>query len=314
MPPPAKLRFASLALAVGVATVVLAPAAARAQPGGWMGTRALGMGGALRSAATGDAGPTINPSGMSLIRAYTAEGGYQLNTGGNPDTAHRAHASIVDSTSATSLGGALAYTFLSSDVRSGRTESGHQGSASLSLPFGELIAVGATLKYLRITAENAPVAPVTTKTEEITAGFTFDAGATIRPARILSVGLVGYNLVDSKTALAPRAFGWGTSLAVIDALLVTFDGVIDFSTRRLTTGKDDDVLSLMGGVEYVTPVNVAVRAGGGLNGVRQSGYVSVGASTVSEVGALDLGFAQDLTGDTKQTIFAVSARLFVPTQ
>jgi len=84
----------------------------------------------MRAAATGDAGPMLNPSGMSLVRAYTAEGSYQY---GSPDSTHDGHVSVVDSTSGLNLGGALFYTFHAASP-GGISQSGQMGGASLSFP------------------------------------------------------------------------------------------------------------------------------------------------------------------------------------
>jgi len=72
------------------------------------GARPLGIGGALRAVATGDSGPMLNPSGISLIRSYSLEGGYQF--GKTPDS-HDMRISAVDSTSNLNLGGALYYAY-----------------------------------------------------------------------------------------------------------------------------------------------------------------------------------------------------------
>ena len=81
------------------------------------------------------------------------------------------------------------------------------------------------------------------------------------------------------------------------------------SPRRLWTR----ALARRLGREFVV-INLALRAGGGYDGVRDNGYFSVGVSAVSEVGAIDFALQRDISGDGKATIAAISARLFVPTQ
>jgi hypothetical protein len=67
----------------------------------------------------------------------------------------------------------------------------------------------------------------------------------------------------------------------------------------------------MGGGEYQIKT-LAVRLGGGRDGLHNDGYLSGGFSFVSGIGALDMSLRQDVSGDRKGTFVGVSARLFVP--
>jgi hypothetical protein len=70
----------------------------------------------------------------------------------------------------------------------------------------------------------------------------------------------------------------------------------------------------MGGGEFSFGGSAAFRLGGGRDGLSKNGYIAGGISLLSaDIGALDLGVRQDVSGNTKATIFGVSARLFVPT-
>ncbi|MDX2020838.1 MAG: hypothetical protein SF187_11400 [Deltaproteobacteria bacterium] len=269
-------------------------------------TRALGMGGALRGAATGDAGPMLNPSGMGLARAYAVEARYQLTQN---ETSHRPHLSIVDSTSAFRIAGGAYYTYLNAKPGISKL-SGHEGGVALAVPFGERVFVGGQIKYLRLTTESPAVAPTVTGEKDKLSGFNFDLGATVRPVDQLSIGGVVYNLNDQKTPLTPFSAGGGVTFMPLPVVTVTFDTVVDFTTYDDKAGNKT---SLMGGAEYMTPNGVAVRVGGGKNGVRDAGYLSAGASAVSELGALDIGFSRDISGGSKFTVFAISLRLFAAT-
>jgi len=281
-----------------------------------LGTRALGMGGAGRAAASGDSALMLNPSGMSLVRAYTVEGAYQLASAGNA-TNHFGHASIVDSTPSTRLSGGLYYTYVggSAGQVDGRT---HEAGAALSLPLGQSFMLGGLLRYAdqRSTGANAatPVMPDsdTESSDESTRGLTFDMGATLRIHERLTLGIVGQNLLKEKSTTTPMNLGTGLALTPAGNLLLAFDTVVDLQSAELFHGEDTTSVSFMGGAEYVLESNLALRAGAGRDGFRKATYVSGGASLVSELGALDLGIHQDLSGQTRQTIVSVSARLFVP--
>ena len=295
----------SAALIIGMIALAL-PARSWA---GWpdrVGTRALGMGGALRGAATGDAGPMLNPSGMSLARAYAVEGSYQLTNG---ETAHRPHVSVVDSTSGFNIAGGLYYTYLTSKPNVSSQVSGHEAGASLAVPFGQRLSVGGQLKYFRLVDEYVGEADAM-RPDQRTRGFTFDLGATVRPHDVLTLGVVGYNLADKSAPAAPLAVGFGAGLMPLPGLLLGADAVIDFTTYDDTRG---NLTSYMGGAEYSTTNGLALRAGGGRNGQRASSYVSGGVSAVSEMAALDIGFSRDLSGTSKLTVFAISVRLFAAT-
>ena len=279
---------ASLALAVWPGALVWADGTALP------GTRALGTGGAMRAAATGDAGPMLNPSGISLVRAYTAEGAYQY---GSRDSTHDGRVSVVDSTSGLNLGGALFYTFHAASP-GGVSQTGHLVGASLSFPLGDVVFIGVTGKYLHYS---------TTK------GFTVDTGLTIRPVQFLSLAAVGYNLTDPGGSVAPQGVGGGACLSLVPGLLLLVDSVLERVSKDATNPQEtrSSVYYLMGGGEYQART-LAVRLGGGWDGLHQNDYLSGGFSFVSGIGALDASLRQDISGGRKGTFLGVSLRLFVP--
>ena len=260
------------------------------------GTRPLGTGGAMRALATGDSGPQLNPSGISLMRTYQVEGAYQYGrTAGSND----ARLSAVDSTSAFNIGGALNYTY-HRESADGVSDSGHIVGGSLSFPFVDKVFVGGSAKYIHVTD-----AGNTTQT-----GFTYDAGLTIRPISQISLGAVGYNLRDFGIPWLPRGVGGGVALLPMPTLLLVFDTVVE---KVYGDPSRDRTTHYMGGGEFSFSSAGAIRAGGGWNGLTKNGYISAGFSALSaEIGALDLGVRQDVSGQNKSTIFGISVRLFVP--
>lgn len=264
--------------------------------------RAMGIGDALRSAATGDAGPLLNPSGMALVRSYAAEAAYLFSSA---DNAHNGHASVVDSTSALGLSAGLAYTYTNSSPNARPHAQGHQGALALAVPLGERITFGGTLRYLRLTTD---ADESTGAAARKVSGFTFDVGATLRPSGNLSLGVVGYGLVDKKDPRAPLAVAGGASLSPVENLLLAFDAVLDFTTYDSSRGNQ---WSFMGGGEYSYARRFAVRAGGGHNAVTDNGYVSGGFSALSDGGALDFALRRDVSGPLPSTYVGVALRLFV---
>jgi hypothetical protein len=273
---------------------------------GYTGSRPLGMGGASRAFATGDAGPVLNPSGMSLVKSYTVDGGYQY--------AHRFsenffHASVVDNTSAYGIAGGAYYTYQTVNLGSGATGHAHEGGLALSLPFGEVVSIGATLKYFRLAGVDQALS-------NRESGVTFDVGATVRPASVLSLAVVGTNLNDLHTGLAPLGVAYGAALLPMAGLMIVADGRTSFQSDLYTGRKGT---SLMGGVEWTLVERLGLRAGGGYDASTGNGYMTAGISGLSEIGAIDVGFREDVTQrevagvpTPRQTVVGVNLRLFVP--
>jgi hypothetical protein len=282
------LLLIACAGAAGLAPVALADGVL------FPGTRPLGTGGAMRGIATGDAGPQLNPSGISLMRAFQVEGAYQY---GRTVDSHDARISAVDSTSGFNLGGAISYAYHRASP-GGVTQTGHLIGVSLSFPFADTIFVGGTAKYIRASDTASQ------------SGFTFDAGLTVRPVSALSIGVAGYNLRDFDIAWLPRGIGGGVAFVPLPTLIFVFDAVYE---RVYGDSSRDGTTHYMGGGEFSFSSSGAIRAGGGWNGLTKNGYLSGGVSALSgDVGALDVGLRQDLSGSSKTTMVAISARLFVP--
>jgi hypothetical protein len=288
----------SLPIALLAAALPLASAHATTPPD--PGTRALGTGGALRGAATGDSALTLNPSGMSLMRAYVIEGAYSYDhiAGGGSNLGR---VSIVDSTSGFNIAGGVYYNYLDDETVTPH-RSGHEGGVALSFPIGEHFFLGGMAKYLRLSNDGPRPAGVPSRVS----GFTFDAGLTIKPVNAISIGLAAQNLVDLHTSRAPRMFGGGIAVGATSDLLFALDAAVD------TTTAGHKVWSVMGGGEYLVLKRFALRAGGGHRGLTKAGYLSAGFSLIAQFGALDFGFQQDLSGSPKETFIGASARLFLP--
>jgi len=296
------------AFAVGIWGVVLGlgSMAAAAEPltESFVGTRALGMGGGLRGAATGGSGPLQNPSGMSLLRTYNIEADYFF---ARVRSGHLFHASVVDSTSEFRLAGGLYYTYhFDNPDQPAASAHGHEGGLALSLPFGEYVAIGATLKYLRLSGlEGAPGGGTAS-------GVTFDVGATVRPTSQISIGIVGSNLRHLGLGTVPTAIGYGAAVTVGTNLQVVADGITNLTRDDPLPRKGTRVSA---GGELTVVQKAVVRVGGGYDGISQNGFFTVGLAAISEAGSLDFGLRQDAFrggGSPRETVLGASFRLFVP--
>ncbi len=297
------MRFTWFWLAVAVATAVAPDARAFEE---FTPTLPLGMGGASRAWAVGDAGPLLNPSGLTLVKAYTLAGTYGYGTRQDDQFLH---ASVVDNTSAYNVAGGLYYTYHSMDPSGGLSGHGHEAGLSLAFPFGNYVAIGATLKYFNLAGGDALGGQ--------TGGVTFDLGLTVRPMQVLSVAVVGSNIRNLDNSQAPQTVGYGVALLPTGSLILAADGVTRFTADSQTGRKGT---SAMLGAAYTLFDKIGLRAGGGYDSVTGNGYATLGLSAISDIGALDGGVRQDLfrSQDSagvprpRETVVGLSLRLFIP--
>jgi len=283
--------------------LVLAAARARATDD-FTGTRATGMGDATRAFAIGDSGPLLNPSGMSLLKNFQVlEGtyGYSSRLHG-----HTLHASMVDNTSGFGVAGGLYYNFHDTDPGGGVTGRGHEVGLALSVPVADRATFGGTIKYLRLSGDDAPA--------DHTGGVTFDLGTTVTLMPKLMVAVVGTNLHNLDNSNATQGVGYGVAVLPIADLVIAADGTTlltrDNHTYRKGTG-------FMVGGELTLAGKFAVRAGGGFDPATANGYGALGLSAMSEIGAIDGAIRQDLfvnENSRRGTVAMISLRLFIPAQ
>jgi hypothetical protein len=239
---------------------------------------------------------------MSLVQAYNVEADYffaRLRSG------HLFHASIVDSTSGYRLSGGLYYTYHFDSPSQPPSSHGHEAGLALALPFGDHVSIGGTAKYFRLTGFEAAA-------DGGTGGITFDAGVTVRPIPTLSIGAVGSNLRKLGLGTAPLAVGYGVALALGTDLMFVVDGVTNLTQDEPLPRKGT---RLSGGGELTLEKKVALRAGGGYDGITQNGFFTAGVAAISEAGSLDFGLRQDAFRNgsaARETVFGASFRLFVP--
>jgi hypothetical protein len=299
------MRAAAVVPLLTVAVLAFGPRRAAAFEG-FEGTRALSMGGATRAWALGDSAVLLNPSGMSLAKIYNVEGSYGY---GNRLSEHFFHASVVDSTSASTIGGGLYYTYHLAEP-AGVSGHAHEVGAALSLPLGPYLCVGGTLKWFRFEgADDNPSATMPTTST----GLTFDVGATVRATENFSLAFVGANLVDRHHGEAPRSLGYGAAFLPTKEIVIALDGVTTLTPDDYTGARGTGARA---GVEASIAQRVAVRAGGGTDPAVRAGYLAAGVSVLSEVGAVDVGARGDLfpygAGASRHVFLGVSLRLFVP--
>jgi len=268
------------------------------------GTRVLGMGDTGRAYAVGDAGPMLNPSGMSLVKNFQVlEGAYGYSTRLH---AHTLHASMVDNTSGFGIAGGLYYNYRATEPGGGVSGHGHEAGLALSIPIANRVTFGGTVKYFKLSGIDAFDGQV--------GSVTFDVGGTITLLPKLSIAVVGTNLRDLHNSNATQGVGYGLAVVPIQDLVLAADGFTSLTPDNQTGRKGT---SVMVGGDLTLGGKFDIRLGGGYDAVTGNGYGAAGFSAVSEVGAIDVGVRQDLflhENSRRATIVALSLRLFIPSQ
>jgi hypothetical protein len=312
-------------IAATVFLLALAARSATARAEDVVGTRALGMGDALRAAAVGASGVHLNPSGMTLLRGYVVEGNYGYR---GSDGTSIFDGSIVD-TLTSRVGAGIFYNSLTAAPRSDYylpgslpvgeklDRSGYRAGLALALPIVEFLHLGLTGKYVSYETKHvAGAAPVL----DVGSGFTMDAGATLRIGNLVNLAVVGQNLIDVKTREAPQTVAFGVALTALDSFIVDFDAVFDTSSFQDANGSSATTAKYAVGAELFTS-GLAIR-GGYLNdrGARYAvgrtalalQYATFGLSAIGKGAALDGGIRQQVSGTgDKETMFNIGLRLFV---
>ena len=76
-----------------------------------------------------------------------------------------------------------------------------------------------------------------------------------------------------------------------ESIVLVLDGLHRFTADNYTQRKGT---SIMGGAEWTFAQRFGARVGGGYDARSGNGYVTAGFSTMSDIGALDLGIRQDV--------------------
>jgi hypothetical protein len=290
-------------LAALIAAALL-PAARAWATDDFAGTRAMSMGDAGRAFAIGDSGPMLNPSGMSLLKNFQVlEAAYGYSSRLH---AHTLHASMVDNTSGFGVAGGLYYNYHDAEPGNGVSGHGHEVGLALSVPLANRATIGGTIKYFKLSGDDAPA--------DHTGGVTFDAGATVTLYPKVTVALVGNNLRDLDNSNATRGVGYGVAVNPTDTLIVAADGYTRFTPDNHTGRKGT---GFMVGGDLTLGGKFGVRAGGGFDPATANTYGAAGLSAISEIGAIDVGIRQDVLvheGSQRVTLVGISLRLFIPAQ
>ena len=235
------------------------------------------MGGASRACAIGDAGPMLNPSGMSLVKTYNARGGVRLR-----EPAARALAARVGRRQHVGVRPRRRPLLHLPPGRAAAAASaghGHEAGLALSIPFGSRARIGGDGEVLQPAGADAPARPRPAASRSTSAR---------RCGRCPSclAGVVGTNLRD--LAQQPRAAG-GRLRRRADADRRAWSSPPTAGpASRPTTTRGRKGTSVMVGGELTLAQQVRRCAlGAATTRSPATATLTAGVSAVSEIGAVD---------------------------
>ena len=267
--------------------------------------RAVGMGGALNALGVSTASVFLNPANMALARVYHFEGLAAYS----PEARRQTYGlAIVDSVvNSSHLAGGFGGTWNEIDP-SGIHRTWYDLRAGLALPLGDHLALGGTVRWLRVDQALGAGPFGTSYASDGGAGsllttLTLDAGATVSLLDGLRIAVVGHNLTNPGTALAPitgaAGVGYFTPTFAIEG-----DGSVDFTTWGSPRGR------LMAGGEIFAADRYAIRAGWRYDAGTKINAPSIGLGYIDPQWSIELGLRRDLISQHAETFGVLSLRYF----
>ncbi len=269
--------------------------------------RGLGMGGALNALGSSTEALYLNPANLTATRVYHFEllGSYSIEA-----QRYGFGGAVVDSSSSRLAGGFAGSGSCQDCIDSAGI---HRNFTDLRLavayPFGNLLSIGATASYLHIDQNVAtgPFGPSLvsdgTANGPILSTFTFDVGITVTPIPQLHLGVVGHNLSDPGTGLAPTTLaggvGYDGGLFAVEA-----DMLGDF-----TTFGHPEARAMIGGELFVGQ-HVPLRLGDRYDNGTKSDTIFAGVGYINKQWGVELSGGRDVYAAHPSTLFTLGLRYF----
>jgi len=263
------------------------------------------MGGALSALGVSTTALYLNPANMSLARVYHLEALASFS----PEAKRQSYGlAAVDSVlNASHVAGGLGGTWSLLDP-DGIHRSWTDARVAASLPLGDHLSLGTTLRWLRVDQSvgagpfGKSLASDGTRDGPVFDAVTIDVGATgtIGGFRL---AVVGHNLTNPSTALAPTTATGGLGYST-ETFAVEADGLLDFTTWGGTRGR------FMGGGELFLAERYALRAGWRYDGGTTTNAVSFGVGYIDPRWSVELAARRDVGIEHAGTLGVLSLRYF----
>jgi hypothetical protein len=279
--------------------------------------RWMAFGGAQSALGASTTAIYDNPANLASSRVYHFEGlvGFspeanrQSYGGGIADSStNQLAARPAGTDAANGLAGGIGGTWSTMDP-DGINRQWTDMRVALAYPVLPNLFVGVTGRYLQVNQgiSVGPFGPDVvsdgTPTQGLASIFTFNAGVTYRPIKVLSLGVVGQNLTDPGKPVAPTTLAGGIGLN-LDVFTAEFDSLVDFTTYESPRGR------LMGGVEVFLFDRLAIRAGYRFDAGTKVQSLSGGLGWIDKHFSVDAAIRQDVVSDHPNTMLVFGFRYF----
>ena len=256
------------------------------------------MGLGARASATSTSAIALNAAGMSIGRLYHVD----TTATYEPQAGRFATSnSLMDSYSGpVNLGVNFRYIHGNGEEGHG----GYDGRVALGLPLGDNFAIGVTGRYVSFWREGQEEA------DPYAEHVTLDGAIRVTPVPGLHFAVLGYNLIDVGSSLAPMQVGGSASYTIDNTFTLAFDAIADLSTWR---DASDNIVpeALFGGGAELFTGEVPIRVGYIYDTGRDLHYITAGGGWMNERVGLALAWRQQVTGAALDTWLLASVRYFV---
>ncbi len=270
-----------------------------------LGTRAVGLGEAVRASASGAAATQVNPAGAALTQSYSLEGTYGFRP---EDDATIAGAAVCDSVT-NKVAACLYYNYFGASPTGGK-RSLHDIGITVSVPVANKLYLGSTTRYVDYTETGSLADP---EDDSRDGGFIMDYGLILKLAPQFAVAGVAYNLIGSDAANFPRGIGSGLSVNLGERFVLGADAVWNLQAPEGTkTGRYG-----AGGELFLTgdggQQGYPLRIGYVFDTSDDSQYVTGGLGFVTPRVGLDVGVRKQVGGEIGDEVMVqFGLRLFMP--
>ena len=266
--------------------------------------RSLAFGGAQSALGASTTAIYDNPANLPIARVYHFEGIASVS----PEARRQSYGGAVVDSNTSRLAGGFAGTWNIMDP-DGIHRTWTDLRLSLAYPLGDKISAGITGRYLRAAQSLASgpfgqsLASDGTGGAPLLNNFTFDVGATLMPTNGVRIGLVGKNLTNPGSGLAPTLLKGGVGY-FNDTFSIEADGLADFTTWTRVRGR------LMVGGEFFVAQHFPIRAGYRYDDGMRTHAVSAGGGYVDRKWSFEISARRDVVGDNPATMLSAAIRYF----
>ena len=266
----------------------------------------MAMGGANNALGVSTTALYLNPANMALASVYHLEALATFS----PEARRQSYGgAVVDSVlnhSHLAGGAAASWSLMDPD---GIHREWTDIRVGLALPLGDHLALGATGRFLRVDQSvasgplGASFASDGTPNAPLFNSVTVDLGATALITHELRLGLVGHNLTNPGTGLAPTTLATGLGY-MSSSFSIEGGGVVDFTTYN--TAK---LRGMLGG-EFFLADRYALRIGYRYDDGMKAHALTGGLGYIDKNWSCELGVSRDIVADHPATFVTLSLRYF----